>query len=102
MNSMSKAGGDRALFRKAIAGPGAASYDVGCGAGGPARAVAAGTGCAVTGIDLTAGFITAGAELNKRCGLESSSPCTMAARSTCRLKMALDRAMMLHVGEHRR
>ena len=35
--------------------------DVGCGAGGPARAVAAGTGCAVTGIDLTADFITAGA-----------------------------------------
>ena len=73
--------------------------DVGCGAGGPARAVAAGTGCAVTGIDLTAGFITAGAELNKRCGLEQLV--TLHHGSALDMPFedgAFDRAMMLHVG----
>ena len=73
--------------------------DVGCGAGGPARAVAAGTGCDVTGIDLTAGYITAGAELNKRCGLEQLV--TLHHGSALDMPFedgAFDRAMMLHVG----
>ena len=73
--------------------------DVGCGAGGPARTVAADTGCAVTGIDLTAGFITAGAELNKRCGLEQLV--TLHHGSALDMPFedgAFDRAMMLHVG----
>ena len=73
--------------------------DVGCGAGGPTRAVAAGTGCAVTGIDLTAGFITAGAELNKKCGLEQLV--TLQQGSALDMPFgdgAFDRAMMLHVG----
>ena len=56
-------------------------------------------GCAVTGIDLTAGFITAGAELNKRCGLEQ----LVTLHHCSALDMpfedgAFDRAMMLHVG----
>ena len=73
--------------------------DVGCGAGGPARAVAAGTGCAVTGIDLTADFINAGAELNKRCGLEQLV--TLHHGSALDMPFedsAFDRTMMLHVG----
>ena len=73
--------------------------DVGCGAGGPARAVAAGTGCAVTGIDLTADFITAAAELNKRCGLEQLV--TLHHGSALDMPFedgAFDRTMMLHVG----
>ncbi|MCH1475392.1 MAG: class I SAM-dependent methyltransferase [Alphaproteobacteria bacterium] len=73
--------------------------DVGCGAGGPARAIAADTGCAVTGIDLTAGFITAGVDLNRRCGLEQHV--TLHHGSALDMPFedgAFDRAMMLHVG----
>ena len=80
-------------------GPALRLLDVGCGAGGPARAVAAGAGCAVTGIDLTADFITAGAELNKLCGL--AQLVTLQHGSALDMPFedgAFDRAMMLHVG----
>ena len=53
----------------------------------------------MTGIDLTAGFITAGAELNKRCGLEQLV--TLHHGSALDMPFedgAFDRAMMLHVG----
>ena len=73
--------------------------DVGCGVGGTARAIAKGTGCAVTGIDLTSSFITAGAEINKRCDLEQ----LVTLHHSSALDMpfedgVFDRAMMLHVG----
>ncbi len=73
--------------------------DVGCGAGGPARAVAAAIGCQVTGIDLTADFIAAGDELTARCGLDA----LVMLHHGSALGMpfddgAFDRAMMLHVG----
>ena len=73
--------------------------DVGCGAGGPARTVAATIGCHVTGIDLTADFITAGTELTDRCHLAGR----VSLHHGSALDMpfddaAFDRAMMLHVG----
>ena len=73
--------------------------DVGCGAGGPARAVAAEIGCQVTGIDLTADFITAGTELTARCGLSE----LVTLRQASALDMPFEdasfsHAMMLHVG----
>lgn len=73
--------------------------DVGCGAGGPARVIASHSGCAVTGIDLTADFIDAGIELNTTCGLEDS----VSLHRGSALEMPFpashfDRAMMLHVG----
>ena len=73
--------------------------DIGCGAGGPARAIAAAHGCHVTGIDLTADFITAGDRLNAACGLQA----LVALHHGSALEMpfdsaAFDRAMMLHVG----
>lgn len=43
--------------------------DVGAGLGGPARAVAAATGCRVTGVDLSAAFVEAATELSARAGL---------------------------------
>jgi len=43
--------------------------DIGCGIGGPARALAAMYGCRVTGVDLTEPFCEAATELNRRTGL---------------------------------
>jgi len=73
--------------------------DVGCGAGGPARAVAAKIGCHVTGIDLTADFIEAGRELTARCDL--AGLVTLHHGSALAMPFddsSFDRAMMLHVG----
>ena len=73
--------------------------DIGCGAGGPARLVAARYGCQVTGIDLTDDFIETGGRLSKACGLQGSvflhhgSALDMPFEDS-----AFDRAMMLHVG----
>lgn len=78
---------------------GAHLLDVGCGAGGPARAVAAETGCRVTGIDLTADFITAGAELTARCGLTGLVSLHQASALDMPFEDAgFPRAMMLHAG----
>lgn len=43
--------------------------DVGCGVGGPARLLAAGYGCRVTGIDLTPAAVAAATALSARAGL---------------------------------
>ena len=80
-------------------GPDSRLLDVGCGAGGPARAVASATGCKVTGIDLTADFIEAGNELTARCDL--ARLVTLHQGSALDMPFddaAFDRAMMLHVG----
>ena len=73
--------------------------DIGCGAGGPARAVASRYGCHVTGIDLTADFIAAGDRLSAACGL--TALVTLHRGSALDLPFdsaAFDSAMMLHVG----
>ena len=44
--------------------------DVGCGIGGPSRLLAAGHGCRVTGIDLTAAFCRLAEEMARWVGLE--------------------------------
>ena len=73
--------------------------DVGCGAGGPARAVAAMVGCKVTGIDLTADFIATGDELTARCGLSDHvTLCRASALDMPFEDASFLRAMMLHVG----
>ena len=79
--------------------PASRLLDIGCGAGGPARAVAAAHECHVTGIDLTADFITAGEKLNTACGLQALV--TLHHGSALDLPFddaSFDRAMMLHVG----
>ena len=43
--------------------------DIGSGLGGPARQVAATSGCRVTGVDITLAYVEAACELTKRCGL---------------------------------
>ena len=79
--------------------PSSRLLDIGCGAGGPARAVAAAYGCHVTGIDLTSDFITAGDRLSDACGMRSQV--TLHHGSALELPFGaacFDRAMMLHVG----
>ena len=73
--------------------------DIGCGAGGPARAVAARYGCSVTGIDLTKDFIEAGGALSQACGLQDKV--SLHHGSALDMPFAngtFDRAMLLHVG----
>ena len=95
-------GGMAATYRVAgrlELGPSHRVLDIGCGAGGPARAVAATHGCHVTGIDLTADFIAAGERLNAACGLQSLV--TLHHGSALEMPFdsaGFDRAMMLHVG----
>lgn len=43
--------------------------DIGSGFGGPARQLAATTGCHVTGVDITAAYVEAAIELTDKCGL---------------------------------
>ncbi len=44
--------------------------DIGCGLGGPARHIAAETGCSVHGVDLTDEFVVVAGELSRRTGLD--------------------------------
>jgi ubiquinone/menaquinone biosynthesis C-methylase UbiE len=43
--------------------------DVGSGLGGPARQIAAASGCQVVGVDITEAYVEAATELTDRCGL---------------------------------
>ncbi len=43
--------------------------DIGSGLGGPARQIAAASGCQVTGVDITASYVEAATELTDRCGM---------------------------------
>jgi ubiquinone/menaquinone biosynthesis C-methylase UbiE len=43
--------------------------DIGSGLGGPARQVAASSGCQVTGVDTTEAYVEAATELTARCGM---------------------------------
>jgi sarcosine/dimethylglycine N-methyltransferase len=56
------------LAKLADIASGMAVLDVGCGVGGPARALAASCGCRVTGVDLSAPFVDAARYLTERTG----------------------------------
>jgi len=57
------------LARMLSPAAGQSVVDMGSGLGGPARYLAHGFGCTVTGFDLTDEFVTAARELTRRCGL---------------------------------
>ena len=61
-----------------------AVLDVGSGIGGPARFLAATSGCAVTGVDLSAPFVDAARYLTERTARPRLYRFKPAARSNCR------------------
>jgi SAM-dependent methyltransferase len=66
------AGGSLAVERLLVTltpSPSDIVLDVGSGFGGPARQVAAVSGCRVTGVDITEAYVKVAAELTDRCGL---------------------------------
>ena len=65
-------GGSQAVERLLVTlmpSPSDIVLDVGSGLGGPARQVAAASGCRVTGVDITEAYVEAATELTDRCGL---------------------------------
>jgi len=73
--------------------------DVGCGIGGPARMAAAGPGCQVLGVDLSADFVDAAQALTARLGLSDRASFRVAPADALDLEDgSFERAMMLHVG----
>lgn len=73
--------------------------DLGCGTGGPARAIADISGCTVSGVDLTEEFVTTGRALNDITGL--AEQVTLTQGSILALPLpddAFSHAVMLHVG----
>lgn len=66
-------GGREAVDRLAATldvGPSDRVLDVGSGLGGPARHLAASTGCRVVGVDITEAYVEAARQLTARCDLE--------------------------------
>ncbi len=73
--------------------------DIGCGIGGPARFIAADTGCHVTGIDLTESFVETGNHLSWLVGLKDQVMLnTGNALALPFAKNEFDAAYMIHVG----
>ena len=86
------------LLDRLGAGAGTRLLDVGCGIGGPSR-LAAGRGCTVTGVDVTADFVDAARELTRRTGLGGSASFHHTAAESLPFDDAtFDVAMMIHVG----
>lgn len=79
--------------------PGMTVLDIGCGIGGPARAIARQTGARVTGVDLTPDFIDAARALSRMSGM--ADKVTFEVGSATALPFgdaAFDLATLLHVG----
>ena len=82
------------------AGPGTHVLDVGSGLGGPARRLAAATGCRVTGIDLSADYCAVGTELTKWLGLTDQVKLTQGdgTQAADTADGPYDAAWSIHVG----
>lgn len=61
----------REMIELAEIGPTDHVLDVGAGIGGPARSIAAATGCRVTGVDITEDYCHVATELTARVGLDA-------------------------------
>ena len=73
--------------------------DIGCGIGGAARTIAATTGCAVTGIDLTPGFVATAERLSGLVGMSDQTSFALGNASTIDFPDGhFDSATLLHVG----
>lgn len=73
--------------------------DIGCGIGGPARFIAAGTGCHVTGIDLTRSFVKTGNLLSQLVAMDSKVKLQAGNATALTFPDSnFDAAYMIHVG----
>ncbi len=73
--------------------------DVGSGIGGPARTIAAATGCTVIGVDLTPRFVDAARELSDLAGLGDRTSFDVADATALSFEDgAFDAVTLIHVG----
>lgn len=79
-------------------GPGSRLLDIGCGLGGPARAMAELRGCDVVGLDLTPEFCEAATELSRWTGLDGRTSFRVGDATALDVADAsFDAAMTIHV-----
>lgn len=72
--------------------------DIGCGIGGPARRMAATTGCLVTGVDLTPSFVDAAVALTQRVGLAGRCEFQVGDAQQLSVEGGFTAATLVHVG----
>jgi SAM-dependent methyltransferase len=94
------AGGSKAVERLLVTltlSPSDTVLDIGSGLGGPARQVAAASGCRVTGVDITEAYVEAAAELTDRCGLSDRVRFVHGDIADLEAEQAFDAAHTMHV-----
>ena len=88
-----------ALLDRLDVRPGMEVLDIGCGIGGPARAMARRSGAHVTGIDLTPDFVETARELSRISGMGDAVAYEVASATDLPfVDGRFDLATMLHVG----
>lgn len=89
----------RDLLARLEVGPGMHVLDIGSGLGGPARHMAAATGCRVTGIDLSAEYVAVANSLTRRMGLAERVGFVQGTAEALDVPAGgFDGATLLHVG----
>lgn len=79
-------------------GAGDRVLDIGSGIGGPARRMAASTGCTVVGVDLTPSFVATATELSRLTGLVDRTEFHVGDATRLELEGTFDAATLIHVG----
>ena len=72
--------------------------DIGSGVGGPARRLAASTGCTVVGVDLTPSFVATANDLSRVTGLDDRTSFVVGDATALDLEGPFDAATLIHVG----
>ena len=87
-----------ALAADLALGPDDRVLDIGSGIGGPARRLAATTGCHVVGVDLTESFVTTATALSRLTGLDDRTEFVVGDATQLDLEGPFDAATLIHVG----
>jgi SAM-dependent methyltransferase len=89
----------RDLLAQLEVGPGTHVLDIGSGLGGPARHMAAATGCRVMGIDLSAEYVAVANSLTRRMGMAERVSFVQGTAEALEVPAeGFDGATLLHVG----